>query len=195
MPESISLLSSLYSLDLRENELKILLKSEVLAKYLLSIRTLILEGNPLNTTLEFKEFENARNILWELEAYIKEANVYLMGKSYSDLKQFFDKYSSSNDLSDPIDGGISLKLFFFNFNTVKELRDPIEEGIKVKLFFSKFNSSSAFRFPIESGNDSIINRIKTKFIEKYGKIIEDDSWAGRRSIFNDFEKEVDNIIF
>lgn len=42
---------------------------------------------------------------------------------------------------------------------------------------------------------SIINRIKTKFIEKYGKIIEDGSWAGRRSIFNDFEKEVDNIIF
>ena len=92
MPDSLSLLSSLYCLDLRENELKDLLKSEVLAKYLLSIRTLILEGNPLNTTFEFKEFENARKMIWELKAYLKEAKVYLMGKSYSDLKQFFDKY-------------------------------------------------------------------------------------------------------
>ncbi|MHA1689295.1 MAG: ADP-ribosylation factor-like protein [Promethearchaeota archaeon] len=41
---------------------------------------------------------------------------------------------------------------------------------------------------------SKINMIKGKFIEKYGKLLEDGSWAGNRSIFTDFEKELDNIL-
>lgn len=47
-------------------------------------------------------------------------------------------------------------------------------------------------------DDSTINSkilsIRTKFIEKYGKIIKDGSWAGNRSLFSDFEQELDNII-
>ena len=39
-----------------------------------------------------------------------------------------------------------------------------------------------------------VNTIRTKFMEKYGDMIENGSWAGNRSIFNDFEKELDNII-
>jgi len=42
--------------------------------------------------------------------------------------------------------------------------------------------------------NSKILSIRTKFIEKYGKILEDGSWAGNRSIFNDYEQELDNII-
>ncbi len=42
--------------------------------------------------------------------------------------------------------------------------------------------------------NSKILSIRTKFLDKYGKILEDDSWAGNRSIFTEFEHELDNII-
>lgn len=42
--------------------------------------------------------------------------------------------------------------------------------------------------------NSKINSIRAEFIENYGEVIEDGSWAGNRSIFNDFEKVLDNII-
>ncbi|MFX0187798.1 MAG: ADP-ribosylation factor-like protein [Candidatus Hodarchaeota archaeon] len=43
--------------------------------------------------------------------------------------------------------------------------------------------------------NSKINKIRAKFIEKYGKILEDDSsWDGNRTIFSKFERELDNII-
>ena len=42
-------------------------------------------------------------------------------------------------------------------------------------------------------NQKILS-IRTKFTEKYGKIIESGSWAGNRSIFYEFEKELDNLI-
>jgi len=47
-------------------------------------------------------------------------------------------------------------------------------------------------------DDSVVNSkilsIRTKFIDKYGKILENDSWGGNRSIFTEFEHELDNII-
>ncbi len=42
--------------------------------------------------------------------------------------------------------------------------------------------------------NSKINMIKGKFMEQYGKIIEDGSWSGNRSMFTDFQRELDNII-
>jgi len=42
-------------------------------------------------------------------------------------------------------------------------------------------------------NQKILS-VRTKFTEKYGKIIESGSWAGNRSIFYEFEKELDNLI-
>ncbi|MBY8991375.1 MAG: GTP-binding protein [Candidatus Lokiarchaeota archaeon] len=47
-------------------------------------------------------------------------------------------------------------------------------------------------------DDSTVNSkilsIRTRFIEQYGKILKDGSWAGNRTIFYDFEKELDNLI-
>jgi small GTP-binding protein len=47
-------------------------------------------------------------------------------------------------------------------------------------------------------DDALVNSkilsLRTKFSEKYGKIIASNSWAGNRSIFLEFEKELDNII-
>ena len=47
-------------------------------------------------------------------------------------------------------------------------------------------------------DDAMVNSkilsIRTKFMEKYGKILEDGSWAGNRTYFSDFEKELDNFI-
>ena len=42
--------------------------------------------------------------------------------------------------------------------------------------------------------NSTILSIRSRFIDKYGKILEDGSWGGNRSLFNDFEKEIDNLI-
>ncbi len=46
----------------------------------------------------------------------------------------------------------------------------------------------------DSQINSKILSIRTKFLEKYGSILEDGSWAGNRSIFTEFEKEIDDII-
>ncbi|MFX1573630.1 MAG: GTP-binding protein [Promethearchaeota archaeon] len=47
-------------------------------------------------------------------------------------------------------------------------------------------------------DDSLVNSkilsIRAKFMEKYGKLLEDGSWAGNRTIFYEFEKELDNLI-
>ncbi|MFX0106501.1 MAG: ADP-ribosylation factor-like protein [Candidatus Hodarchaeota archaeon] len=42
--------------------------------------------------------------------------------------------------------------------------------------------------------NSKILSIKTKFINEYGKVLENGKWGGNRSIFSEFEKELDNII-
>ncbi|MFW9874480.1 MAG: ADP-ribosylation factor-like protein [Candidatus Thorarchaeota archaeon] len=42
--------------------------------------------------------------------------------------------------------------------------------------------------------NSKILSVRTKFIDKYGKILENGSWAGNRTIFYEFEKELDNLI-
>ncbi|MFW9942029.1 MAG: ADP-ribosylation factor-like protein [Candidatus Thorarchaeota archaeon] len=42
--------------------------------------------------------------------------------------------------------------------------------------------------------NSKILSIRTKFMENYGDILESGSWAGNRTIFNPFEKELDNLI-
>jgi small GTP-binding protein len=44
-----------------------------------------------------------------------------------------------------------------------------------------------------SVNTKILS-IRSRFIDNYGKILEDGSWAGNRSIFYEFEKELDNLI-
>jgi small GTP-binding protein len=46
----------------------------------------------------------------------------------------------------------------------------------------------------DSQINSKILSIRTKFLDKYSSILEDGSWAGNRSIFTEFEKEVDDII-
>lgn len=46
----------------------------------------------------------------------------------------------------------------------------------------------------DSPINSKILSIRTKFLEKYGNILEDGSWAGNRSLFTEFEKELDDII-
>ncbi|MHA1149506.1 MAG: ADP-ribosylation factor-like protein [Promethearchaeota archaeon] len=42
--------------------------------------------------------------------------------------------------------------------------------------------------------NSKIEKIKKKFFEKYGDIVKRGDWGGNRSVFADFEKELDNII-
>ena len=47
-------------------------------------------------------------------------------------------------------------------------------------------------------DDALVNSkilsIRAKFMEKYSKILEDGSWAGNRTLFYEFEKELDNLI-
>ena len=42
--------------------------------------------------------------------------------------------------------------------------------------------------------NSKINSIRARFLDEYGEIVEGGSWDGDRSIFNNFEKTIDNII-
>ncbi len=47
-------------------------------------------------------------------------------------------------------------------------------------------------------DDAIVNSkilsVRARFIDKYGKMLESGSWAGNRTIFYEFEKELDNLI-
>ncbi len=47
-------------------------------------------------------------------------------------------------------------------------------------------------------DDAIVNSkilsVRARFIEKYGKILENGSWAGNRTTFYEFEKELDNLV-
>ncbi|MBA7535766.1 hypothetical protein ES705_28024 [subsurface metagenome] len=47
-------------------------------------------------------------------------------------------------------------------------------------------------------DDAIVNSkilsVRARFIDKYGKILENGSWAGNRTIFYEFEKELDNLV-
>jgi len=42
--------------------------------------------------------------------------------------------------------------------------------------------------------NSKILSVRARFIDKYGKILASGSWAGNRTIFYEFEKELDNLI-
>jgi small GTP-binding protein len=42
--------------------------------------------------------------------------------------------------------------------------------------------------------NSKILSIRTKFLDRYGEILEGEKWAGNRTIFSEFEHELDNII-
>jgi small GTP-binding protein len=42
--------------------------------------------------------------------------------------------------------------------------------------------------------NSKINSIRSKFYEEFGKILEDGTWSGNRTIFTSFEKTIDNIL-
>jgi small GTP-binding protein len=42
--------------------------------------------------------------------------------------------------------------------------------------------------------NSMITTIKTKFMDQYDEVLKDERWSGNRMIFNEFEKELDNII-
>jgi len=46
----------------------------------------------------------------------------------------------------------------------------------------------------DSAVNSKILSIRTKFLEKYSNIIENGKWAGNRTVFNEFSKELDHII-
>jgi small GTP-binding protein len=47
-------------------------------------------------------------------------------------------------------------------------------------------------------DDATVNtrilKIRTRFLKKYGKILESGSWGGNRTIFSEFGKELDNIL-
>jgi small GTP-binding protein len=42
--------------------------------------------------------------------------------------------------------------------------------------------------------NSMITTIKTKFMDQYDEVLKDERWSGNRMIFNEFERELDNII-
>jgi small GTP-binding protein len=46
----------------------------------------------------------------------------------------------------------------------------------------------------DSQVNSKINRIRAKFLDEYGQIVKSGEWNGNRTIFEDFEKTLDNIL-
>ncbi|MHA1460444.1 MAG: hypothetical protein ACTSO8_03100 [Promethearchaeota archaeon] len=66
-----------------------------------------------------------------------------------------------------------------------------------KYFFTKIDTIIIFICADLEDDDNSINSkiltIKTRFIEKYGKILENGKWVGNRSLFYGFEKELDDL--
>ena len=66
-----------------------------------------------------------------------------------------------------------------------------------KYFFTKIDTIIIFVCADLEDDDNSINSkiltIRTRFIEKYGKIFENGKWVRNRTLFYDFEKELDNL--
>ncbi|MFX0144215.1 MAG: GTP-binding protein [Candidatus Hodarchaeota archaeon] len=108
----------------------------------------------------------------------------------------FRNYGTSDVDRDLLAGFLSAFSGFMKEISQSEIKSTQTEDFKY--FYTIIDTIIIVLCADLSEEDNTINAkilsIRTKFLDKYGTILENGSWAGNRSLFTEFEKEVDNII-
>ncbi|MFX0041243.1 MAG: GTP-binding protein [Promethearchaeota archaeon] len=108
----------------------------------------------------------------------------------------FRNYGTSDVDRDLLAGFLSAFSGFMKEISQSEIKSTQTEDFKY--FYTIIDTIIIVLCADLSEEDNTINAkilsIRTKFLDKYGNILENGSWAGNRSLFTEFEKEVDNII-
>ncbi|TFF92233.1 MAG: GTP-binding protein [Promethearchaeota archaeon] len=108
----------------------------------------------------------------------------------------FRNYSDSEIDRDLLAGFLSAFSGFIKEISQSDIKSTATEDFKY--YYTIINNIIIVVCTDLEEEDAVINSkistIRAKFLEKYGSIIEDGSWAGNRSLFLDFEKDLDNII-
>ncbi|MBD3211630.1 MAG: GTP-binding protein [Candidatus Lokiarchaeota archaeon] len=108
----------------------------------------------------------------------------------------FRNYSDSEIDRDLLAGFLSAFSGFIKEISQSDIKSTATEDFKY--YYTIINNIIIVVCTDLEEEDAVINTkissIRARFVEKYGEMIEDGSWAGNRSLFLDFEKDVDNII-
>ncbi|MFX1593926.1 MAG: ADP-ribosylation factor-like protein, partial [Promethearchaeota archaeon] len=108
----------------------------------------------------------------------------------------FRNYGTSDVDRDLLAGFLSAFSGFMKEISQSEIKNTQTEDFKY--FYTIIDTIIIVLCSDLDEDDSPINSkilsIRTKFLEKYGNILKDGSWAGNRSLFTEFEKELDDII-
>lgn len=108
----------------------------------------------------------------------------------------FRNYSDSEIDRDLLAGFLSAFSGFIKEISQSDIKSTATEDFKY--YYTIINNIIIVVCTDLEEEDAVINSkissIRARFIESYGKMIEDGSWAGNRSLFLDFEKDLDNII-
>jgi len=108
----------------------------------------------------------------------------------------FRNYSDSEIDRDLLAGFLSAFSGFIKEISQSDIKSTATEDFKY--YYTIINNIIIVVCTDLEEEDAVINSkissIRARFIERYGKMIEDGSWAGNRSLFLDFEKDLDNII-
>jgi len=108
----------------------------------------------------------------------------------------FRNYGESEVDRDLLAGFLSAFSGFIKEISQSDIKSTSTE--EYKYYYTIFNEIIIVVCTDLEDEDTVINpklnTIRAKFIEKYGKDLKDGSWKGNRSLFLDFEKEMDNII-
>lgn len=109
---------------------------------------------------------------------------------------FFRNYGESDVDRDLLSGFLSAFSGFIKEISQSEIKSTATEDFK---YFYTIVGSLIIVVCTDLEDDdayvnSKINSIRAKFLDEYGIIVESGSWGGDRSIFNGFEKAIDNIV-
>ena len=108
----------------------------------------------------------------------------------------FRNYGSSEVDRDLLAGFLSAFSGFMKEISQSDIKNTQTEDFKY--FYTIIDTIIIVACSDLEDDDAAVNSkilsIRTKFVEKYGKLLESGRWAGNRSIFEEFEKELDNLI-
>ena len=109
---------------------------------------------------------------------------------------FFRNYGESDVDRDLLSGFLSAFSGFIKEISQSEIKSTATEDFK---YFYTIVGSLIIVVCADLEDDdayvnSKINSIRAKFLDEYGIVVESGSWRGDRSVFNGFEKAIDNVV-
>ncbi len=108
----------------------------------------------------------------------------------------FRNYGNADVDPDLLAGFLSVFLGLMKQNSQSEIR--CTTTTEFRYFYSNIDEYIIVVCSDLEDDDATVNSkistIRAKFVKKYGEILDSGTWTGNRAIFNEFEREIDEII-